>query len=156
MIELLSAQTMESDDAVVVALYRKLLDTWNRRNAPDFAALFEEDGVSIGFDGSMLLGRAEINASLNAIFEQHATPVYIAKVREVRQITPGIAVLRAVSGLAPNGKTDIVPTLNAVQTLLAVKRANEWRIAQFQNTPAQFHGRPDLADALTAELRALL
>jgi hypothetical protein len=25
-----------------------------------------------------------------------------------------------------------------------------------QNTPAQFHGRPDLAEALTAELQALL
>jgi hypothetical protein len=26
----------------------------------------------------------------------------------------------------------------------------------FQNTPAQFHGRPDLAEQLTAELRQLL
>lgn len=28
--------------------------------------------------------------------------------------------------------------------------------ALFQNTPAQFHGRPELAESLTAELRELL
>ena len=31
-----------------------------------------------------------------------------------------------------------------------------WRIALYQNTPAQFHGRPELSRALTEELRQLL
>jgi hypothetical protein len=39
---------------------------------------------------------------------------------------------------------------------VAAKRAGHWRIALFQNTPAQFHGRPELAKALTEELRQLL
>jgi hypothetical protein len=43
-----------------------------------------------------------------------------------------------------------------VQVLVAVRRADVWRVAFFQNTPAQFHGRPELAEALTAELRALV
>jgi uncharacterized protein (TIGR02246 family) len=30
-----------------------------------------------------------------------------------------------------------------------------WQIFQFQNTPAQFHGRPEMAEALTDELRLL-
>lgn len=30
------------------------------------------------------------------------------------------------------------------------------RSALFQNTPAQFHGRPELVEALTEELRQLL
>ena len=38
----------------------------------------------------------------------------------------------------------------------AVKRAGRWRIILFQNTPAQFHGRPELAQQLTDELRELL
>ncbi len=39
---------------------------------------------------------------------------------------------------------------------MAVRRDSAWRIALFQNTPAQLHGRPDLANALTEELRAEL
>jgi hypothetical protein len=32
----------------------------------------------------------------------------------------------------------------------------KWRIALFQNTPAQFHGRPELVQQLTEQLRQLL
>jgi hypothetical protein len=31
-----------------------------------------------------------------------------------------------------------------------------WRVALFQNTPAQFHGRPDLVAAMTEELQRAL
>jgi hypothetical protein len=31
-----------------------------------------------------------------------------------------------------------------------------WSVALFQTTPAQFHGLPELSEALTAELSALL
>ncbi len=38
------------------------------------------------------------------------------------------------------------------------EKAHGWVgcIALFQNTPAQFYGRPDLSEQLTAELRGLL
>jgi hypothetical protein len=31
-----------------------------------------------------------------------------------------------------------------------------WRIELFQNTPAQFHGRPELVSEMTAELQQQL
>jgi len=62
-------------------------------------------------------------------------------------------VLRAVVGMIPSGGSDIEPARNAHQTLVAAKQDGEWRIVLFQNTPAQFHGRPDLAERLTRELR---
>jgi hypothetical protein len=43
-----------------------------------------------------------------------------------------------------------------IQTLIAVKRDGQWRIVLFQNTPAQLHGRPELVQAMTEELRQLL
>jgi len=46
-----------------------------------------------------------------------------------------------------------MPAVNAIQTLVAVCNDGEWRVALFQNTPAAFHGRPELAEALSAELR---
>jgi uncharacterized protein (TIGR02246 family) len=140
----------------VEALYRQLLDAWNRHNAHDFAALFAEDGNVIGFDGSQMNGRGAIEAELSRIFTDHVTAAYIGKVREVRFLTLDTAVLRAVSGLVPPGKSDINPATNAIQTMVAARQGGQWRIAVYQNTPAAFHGRPDLSQALTDELRKLL
>jgi hypothetical protein len=67
-----------------------------------------------------------------------------------------VAVLRAVVGMVPAARSDIEPALNAIQTVVAVKRDGTWRIAFFQTTPAQFHGRPELVEQLTKELRQLL
>jgi len=64
-------------------------------------------------------------------------------------------LLRANSGLIPPGKDDIDPALNAVQSLVAVRKGGAWKIALFQNTPAKFDMRPEQSKALTEELRAM-
>ncbi len=140
----------------VSSLYRALLDCWNRRNAHDFAALCATDGNLVGFDGSHLNGRTEIESVLHQIFAHHQTSSYVGKVKEVRFLSPDVAVLRAVAGMVPPGQSDINPAVNAVQTLVAAKQEGRWRIAVFQNTPAAFHGRPELSEQLTEELRQVL
>jgi uncharacterized protein (TIGR02246 family) len=144
------------DERAVRSLFRELLDRWNERDADAFAGLFAAGGNVVGFDGSQLKGSDEIAASLRQIFGDHQTAAYVAKVREVRVLTRDVAVLSAVAGMVPPGQSDIDPAVNAVQTLVAVKEEGRWRIALFQNTPAQFHGRPALARDLTEELRQLL
>src|SRR5262245_30913992 len=145
-----------ADEAAVGALYQQLLDSWNRRNAADFAALFAEDAHVVGFDGSQIDGRAEIEAQIGQIFADHQTAAYVGVVREVRLLSPEVAILRAVVGMVPPGQSDLNPAVNAIQALVATKIGGPWRIALFQNTPAQFHGRPDLAQQLTDELRQVL
>jgi uncharacterized protein (TIGR02246 family) len=153
----MNAQISSStDETAISTLYQQLLDCWNRRNAGDFAALFDEDGYSVGFDGSQLNGRAGIEAEIGRIFADHQTAAYVGKIRGVRFLTPEVAVLQAVAGMVPPGQSDLNPERNAIQTLVAAKQEGQWRIAVFHNTPAQFHGRPELADALTEELRQLL
>ena len=137
-------------------LYQQLLDSWNRRNTHDFAALFAESGNVVGFDGSVIDGRDAIATHLEQIFANHPTAAYLAKIREVRLLTPEVALLRAVAGMVPPGQNDINPAVNAVQSLVVAKQAGRWQIALFQNTPAQFHGQPELAQQLTTELRELL
>lgn len=146
----------DAEDAKVLALYRKLLAHWNRRDAAGMAALFAVDGHIVGFDGSSVNGRAAIEQHLAPIFAQHPTPAYVAKLRGIRGVGPGVAVLRAVAGMVPQGKSDINPALNAVQTLVASQSGGRWCIEMFQSTPAAFHGRPDSANELTEELRELL
>lgn len=144
------------DGAPIAALYQRLLESWNQRDASAFAALFEDEGASIGFDGSPMNGRTEIAATLGQIFADHITATYVSKIRDIRLLVSDVALLRAVVGMIPPGQTDINPAVNAMQTLVAVNHAGEWRIALLQNTPAQFHGRPEASEALTQELRQLL
>jgi uncharacterized protein (TIGR02246 family) len=139
-----------------VSLYEQLLDAWNRRDAQAFAALFAPTGSAIGFDGSQMNGRNEIESELHTIFANHPTAAYVAKVRDLRPIGPQVALLLAVAGMVPPGKTELNPATNAVQSLLIMMESGQPAICLLQNTPAQFHGRPELAEALTRELTAVL
>jgi uncharacterized protein (TIGR02246 family) len=140
----------------VLAAYRSLLDAWNRQDAAAFAALFTESGRSVGFDGSQMNGRFEIAAALREIIGDHQTARYVAKVQEVRRVGADVTLIRAVAGMVPPGKTEINPATNAIQSVVLVEESGDARIALFQNTPAAFHGRPQLAEALTKELTEVL
>ena len=111
----------EKDEAAITALYYRLLDCWNRREAGEFAAQYTEDGSQVGFDGSQIEGRAQIEAHLRQIFADHMTAAYVGKVREVRFLSAQSALLRAVAGMIPPGKNDLNPAANAVQSLVAMK-----------------------------------
>ena len=77
-------------------------------------------------------------------------------VREVRFLSSEVVLVRAVVGMVPAGQADINHAVNAIQSLVAVKHGDQWQVAQFQKTPAAFHGRPELSRRLTEELRQLL
>jgi len=147
---------LHPDETMIRTLYHQMLASWNTRNSQALAALFAEEGDLIGFDGSQHTGRAGIASDLGSIFAGHATPTYVGKVRSVELLSAEVGILRAVAGLVPPGQSDLAAPLNAVQTLLACRREGVWCIVLFQNTPAQYHGRPEQVQALTEELRQLL
>jgi uncharacterized protein (TIGR02246 family) len=140
----------------VVQLYQELLKSWNDRNASAYADLFTEDGNIIGFDGSQGNGKKEISDHLSQVFADHQTGTYVSIVKEIRFLNKDVAMLRAVAGMIPHGKTDINPAINAIQLLVAQKTGSSFRIAVFQNTPAAFHGQPELSEQLTKEIRKVL
>jgi uncharacterized protein (TIGR02246 family) len=144
------------DEAVTRVLYQRLLDRWNLNDAAGFAALFTDDGSIVGFDGSQVDGRDEIAKHLGGIFAHHKVAAFIGIVREVRALSEDVELLRAVAGMVPPGASDIKPETNAVQSLIAVRKQGEWRVALFHNTPAAFHGRPEASAELSDELRQTL
>jgi uncharacterized protein (TIGR02246 family) len=141
--------------ADVVALYTRLLDGWNARDAGAFSAQFASDGSTVGFDGSQMDGRDAIRSELGRIFADHTPATYVAKVREVRALGAEAMLLRAVAGMVPPGQSALKPERNAIQSLVAVREQGEPRIALFHNTPARFDGRPEVGETLTAELTAV-
>lgn len=140
----------------ILALYQQLLQQWNKRNAAGMTGLFATNGTLIGFDGSQLNGQKEIYAVLDEIFANFPTAAYISIVKEVRLLTPNTALLLAVAGMVAVGSNDISPEVNVLHSITAVQEEGTWRIALFQNTPAAFHGRPELAEQLSADLRHVL
>jgi uncharacterized protein (TIGR02246 family) len=147
---------MEREEDRVRALHQQILDTWNHRRAEAMAELFVDAGIAVGFDGSQMNGRRALKDELSRIFADHRPARYIGIVRAVTFLRPDVAFVHAVVGMVPPGKRDLKPENNAVQTLTAVNQDGRWRVAVYQNTPARFDGRPELAASLTAELEQAL
>jgi uncharacterized protein (TIGR02246 family) len=142
--------------APILGLYQQLLQQWNKRNAAGMAGVFAPNGSLIGFDGSQLNGQQEIYEVMDEIFTNFPTAAYVSIVKEVRMLGDNAALVLAVVGMVAQGQTDISPAVNAIQTMTAAMVDGKWRVALFQNTPAAFHGRPELAEQLTNDLRQAL
>jgi uncharacterized protein (TIGR02246 family) len=143
------------EPARVESCYRQLLAAWNRRDAEAFAALFTDDGLAVAFDGSVMNGRAEIASTLSSVFLNERTGTYAASVRGVSDIAPGVALLRAIVGMVSIDNFDLSLTINATQSVVYVESDGDIKVALLQSTPAAFHGRPEVAEALTLELEEI-
>lgn len=145
-----------ADEAVIRTTYKSLLRSWNSRDANAFASHFIEDGTIVGFDGTVVDGREAIGQHLGEIFASHETPAYVLNVYWVRFLSPDFAIMYGVAGMPSLATGEINPALNSVQMMTLRRQADGWRIALFQNTPAQLHGRPDEVARMTAELQRRL
>jgi len=134
------------------ALYKRLIDGWNEHDAEAMAAALAPDGLVIGFDGSQMRGREAVAKELGGIFSDHETATYVVMVRSVVALGGDTALLHAVAGMVPPGGSELMPDRNQIQTVVARPEGGDWLVGLFQTTPARFDGRPELTEALTAEL----
>jgi uncharacterized protein (TIGR02246 family) len=138
----------------VLEIYQRLLQRWNERDAEGFAALFADDGHAIGFDGSAMEGRAEVASTLAAVFQNELTGIYVATIREMRGIAPGVILLRSIVAMVPPDSVNLNLSVQAVQSVVFVQRGDVVQIVLLQSTPAALHGRPEVAELLALELEA--
>lgn len=144
------------DQLAIEKLYENLLSSWNKQDAKGMASLFDKNGNAVGFDGSQMTGPAQIETEIAMVFANHKTASYVWKIEEIRFLKPEVALLRGMVGMIPPGKKEINPVTNAIQSLVAVSYSGTWKISLFQNTPAQYHGRPELVKKMTEELNRLI
>ena len=69
--------TGRSEEQRIRDLHRSLLDFWNARDAAGMASLISANGNVIGFDGSQMNGRVEVETTLGGIFANHPTAKYV-------------------------------------------------------------------------------
>jgi uncharacterized protein (TIGR02246 family) len=105
-----------------------------------------------------LKGQKEIVSFHQQLFNSYVKGSrLVGKVKKVRFLTSDVALMHVIGGTIMAGQTDIDPERNSIQTIVAMKdNKGKWRLAAFQNTRAQYFGRPEQAQALTEELRSLI
>jgi uncharacterized protein (TIGR02246 family) len=140
-------------EAIIEAIYENLINSWNETNARAFSDLFSDTGSMVGFDGSTASGKQDIYNHLSSVFADHTPAKFVSIVKDIKVLCPTVGLLRAVAGMASSGQKKINPKVNAIQSLVVVSEMGHFRIALFQNTPAAFHGRPQVAEHLTQELQ---
>ena len=125
-----------ADEAVVRALYQQLMDGWNQGSGDAFASVFTEHGDLIGFDGTHFKGRQEIAPFHQQLFDNKwlKGSRLVGEVKDVRFLSPDVALMHAVGGTVLRGKSEPVPERDSIQTLVATRQDGEWRLAAFQNT----------------------
>src|SRR5688572_11810128 len=109
----------------VRALYDTLITAWNDHDGTAVAAAFAEDGVVIGFDGSVSSGKQTIGSEMANIFADHETGRYAVKVKSIRRLGQHAMILRAIAGLVPPGQAAI--RSESHQTVVAEAQDGQWR-----------------------------
>ena len=150
-----SKPSIDNNEVVIRSLYFQMIDGWNKGNGEAFASPFAEDADLVGFDGTHLKGRQEIASFHQQLFDTFVKGSrLVGKIRNVRFLNPDVAIMHAVGGTIMAGQSDIEPERNSIHTLVIMKESDDkWRVTAFQNTRAQYIGRPEMAHELTEELR---
>jgi uncharacterized protein (TIGR02246 family) len=118
---------------------------WNQGSGEAFAAAFAEDGHLIGFDGTHLKGREEIALFHQPLFDKWLKGSrLVGQVTKVQFLSPDVALMHATGGTIMGGQSKPSPERDSIQTLVAVNRNGEWRLAAFQNTRLRPMGRTAL------------
>jgi uncharacterized protein (TIGR02246 family) len=136
--ESMVAQTINTtadDEAAVRTLYLQLMEGWNQGSGEAFAAPFAENGDLVAFDGLHFEGRREIISFQQPLFDKWLKGTrLVGQVKSVRFLTPDVALMHVIGGTILRGESRPSPVRDSIQTLVAVRKNGEWKLAAFQNT----------------------
>jgi uncharacterized protein (TIGR02246 family) len=137
-----SEEAAATHEQAVRALYQQLMDGWNQGSGSAFAAAFTDDGDLVAFDGTHLEGREQIASFQQRLFDKYLKGTrLVGEVEGVRFLDPDTAVMHAVGNTIMRGRQQPARQRASIQTLIAVRRDREWRVAAFQNTRIRPMGR---------------
>ena len=123
------------DERAIRDLFRELLDDWSRGDGDAYGSRFTEDADYVAFDGTHTKGRSDIAASHQQLFDKYLKGTRLTgRIESVRFLGPDTALVHAVGGTVMRGKTRPSPERNSIQTLVAVRRDDQWRFAAFHNS----------------------
>lgn len=125
----------ESDQAEVAGLTQRVVAAWAHHDADGFANVFTDDGTMI-LPGVFRQGREAIREFMAEAFTgQYAGTQVTGRPIDLRFVAPDVAVLHTVGGVLQPGRTEIDSESAIRATWFAVRGADGWRLAAYQNSP---------------------
>ncbi|MEV4361808.1 SgcJ/EcaC family oxidoreductase [Nonomuraea sp. NPDC049625] len=116
----------------IVRLLARIAETWNSGDAEGYAGLFTEDADYITFFGQHLEGRQAIEEAHRELFKLDIKLEGGGGEPLIKPLTDDVALVIVGGGSSVNGAAD--PSRRSVITLTALRTAEGWRFASFQNT----------------------
>lgn len=124
-----------ADEQALHDLFQKLQEAWNQGDGQAYAASFTEDADYINVTGDYLKGRQAIATVHQQLFVTLFRGSRLEGfVKQIRFLCDDIALLHLHGRPRVPGQEIPMPEQYSIQTLVAVKQADEWCITAFQNT----------------------
>ena len=129
------ASLESADEAAIHALLGGLVSSWNAGDGEAYARAFTDDCDYVTFNGDRLTGRAAVANSHQALFSTHlrGSKLLFEHV-DMRAAGPAAAIVHGVGNTLLQGQKLPRKSRRSIQTLVAVRKAEGWRLAAFQNT----------------------
>ena len=125
----------QTDEAKIRTLFEDLLGDWGRGDGESYGSRFTEDADYVAFDGSHTRGRREISTSHQQLFDKYLKGTRLAgRLLSIKFLGPDVALVHATGGTIMRGKARPSPERASIQTLVAVREDEEWRLAAFHNS----------------------
>ncbi len=119
------------DEAAVRGLLDQINAAWARGDATEYASFHTSDADLIDFRGVHAVGRKGIVDFMQPAFDTVLSGTHVeAEITDFRFLTPEVAIFHTEGEVVPTGAYSI-------QTWIATKTDERWRIAAFQNTRIQ-------------------
>ena len=123
------------DEAAVRSLYQQCMDGWNAGSGEAFAAAFAEDGHLVAFDGTHFESRRDMVSFHQPLFDKWLKGTrLVGHITNVQFLAPDVALMHVLGGTIMRGKATPSPVRDSIQTLVAIRRNGQWKLAAFQNT----------------------
>jgi uncharacterized protein (TIGR02246 family) len=123
------------DEAAIKELFDSLLDDWGRGEGEAYGSRFTEDADYVAFDGTRTIGRQQIAASHQQLFDKFLKGTRLTgRILSVKFPSPDVSIVHATGGTVMRGKTEPSPERDSIQTLVAVREGALWRFAAFHNS----------------------
>lgn len=143
------------EEAAINGLLLRMREAWERGDGAAYGSVFTEDARYVSATGTRTVGREQISASHQQIFDSFfaGTRLSSSFPFELQPVAPGLILIHASGAVLFSGEREQTVAPNGLLTIVAVATDDGWRIASFANTPT---GRARSARFVLRYLRARL
>jgi uncharacterized protein (TIGR02246 family) len=125
------------EQAAINGLLLQMGEAWERGDGAAYGSVFTDDARYVSATGTRTVGREQIAASHQQIFDSFfaGTRLGSSFPVELQPLATGLVLIHASGAVLFAGEPEQAVAANGLLTMVAVATDDGWRIASFANTP---------------------